>query len=70
MPLPKLETRGGNPLPFSHAADFAHPFGAIEVGEHQDEEQFGAGSGAESVEAFSESALHLRQRRHGPKVWG
>ena len=33
--------------------------GAVEAGEHQDVEQFGAGSGAEGVQAFLESALEL-----------
>jgi hypothetical protein len=31
--------------------------GAVEVREHQDVEQFGAGSGTEGVETLSESAL-------------
>ena len=38
VPLPKLETRGGNPLPFSHTAYIAGSLGAFEVGEHQDAE--------------------------------
>ena len=33
--------------------------GSLEVGEHQDLEQLGAGSGAERIQAFSESALNL-----------
>jgi hypothetical protein len=37
----------------------ADPVGAFEVGEHQNVEQLGAGSGAKSVETSSESALEL-----------
>jgi hypothetical protein len=33
--------------------------GALEVGKHQDVEKFGAGSGAERVEALLESALEF-----------
>ena len=38
VPLPKLETRGGNPFPFSHTAYMAGSLGSLEVGEHQDVE--------------------------------
>jgi hypothetical protein len=33
--------------------------GSLEVGQHEDVEQFGAGSRAEGVEALSEAALKL-----------
>jgi hypothetical protein len=35
------------------APELANPIGAIEVGEHQDLEQLGAGSGAKHIEALS-----------------
>jgi hypothetical protein len=41
------------------APELADPVGSLEVGEHQDVEQLGAGSRAERVETFSESALQL-----------
>jgi hypothetical protein len=37
----------------------ADHIGAVEVGEHEDVEQFGAGSGAEGVKALAEWALQL-----------
>jgi hypothetical protein len=55
----KLETRGGNPLPFSRTAYIAGSLGAVEVGEHQDAEQLGAGCRAERVEALAEPALQF-----------
>jgi len=39
----------------------------LEVGEHQDVEQLGAGSGAEGVEAFTELTLDLLQVREGER---
>jgi hypothetical protein len=47
VPLPKLETRGGNPLPFSHTAHIAGSARRVEVRQHQDVEQFGAGGSAD-----------------------
>jgi hypothetical protein len=53
------------------AAELADPLGALEVGEHEDVEQFGARSRAERVQARSEAALELavwfvaRVRRRG-----
>ena len=41
------------------APELADPVGPLEVGEHQDVEQFGAGSGTEGVQALSESALEF-----------
>jgi hypothetical protein len=41
------------------APELADPVGPLEVGQHQDVEQFGAACGAERVEALSESALAL-----------
>ena len=41
------------------APELADPVGSLEVGEHQDVEQLGAGSGTERVEALPESALEL-----------
>jgi hypothetical protein len=37
----------------------ADPVGSLEVGEHQDVEQLGAGNGTESVQALPEAALKL-----------
>ena len=37
----------------------ADPLGALEVGEHQDVEQLGAGSRTEHIEALPEAALEL-----------
>ena len=37
----------------------ADPVGAFEVGEHQNVEQLGAGSGTEGVQALTERLLHL-----------
>ena len=45
----------------SGAPELADPGGPIEVGEHEDVEQFGAGSRAERVQAVPESALDLGQ---------
>jgi hypothetical protein len=59
--LPKLETRGGNPFPFSHTAYIAGSLGAFEVGQHQDVEQLSAGSRTEGVEAFTELSLDVLQ---------
>ena len=39
------------------APELADPVGSLEVGEHQDMEQLGAGSGTEGVQALSEPAL-------------
>ncbi len=39
--------------------ELADPVGAVEVGEHQDVEQLGAGGGSEGVEAFTELTLDL-----------
>ena len=61
MPLPKLETRGGNPFRFSHIAYIAGSLGAFEVGQHQDVEQLGPGSRTEGVEAFTELSLDVLQ---------
>ena len=44
--------------------ELADPVGPLEVGEHQDVEQFGAGSGAEGVQALPESALELAWSHH------
>ena len=45
------------------APELADPVGSLEVGEHEDVEEFGAGSRTEGVEARSEAALDLGQRR-------
>jgi hypothetical protein len=39
------------------APELTDPVGALEVGEHEDVEQLGAGSGAEGVEALAQPAL-------------
>ena len=41
------------------SARLSDPVGTLEVGQHQDLEQLGAGSGAEGVEALPESAFEL-----------
>jgi hypothetical protein len=41
------------------APELSDSIGSLEVGERQDAEQFGAGSGAEGVEAFPELAFEL-----------
>ena len=41
------------------APELADPVGPLEVGEHQDVEQLGAGSRPEGVQAFTESAFEL-----------
>jgi hypothetical protein len=41
------------------APELSDPVGSLEVGEHQDVEQLGAGSGTEGVEARSGSAFEL-----------
>jgi hypothetical protein len=41
------------------APELADPVGPVEVGEHQNVEQLGAGSGTELVEACSQPALKL-----------
>ena len=44
---------------FQSGRSRANPVGSLEVGEHQDVEQLGAGGGAEGVETGSESGLEL-----------
>jgi hypothetical protein len=39
------------------APELADPLGTLKVGEHEDVEQFGAGSRAECVEALTKLAL-------------
>jgi hypothetical protein len=39
------------------APELTDPVGSLEVGEHEDVEEFGAGSGTERVEALPEPAL-------------
>ena len=39
--------------------ELADPVGPLEVEQHQDVEEFGAGSGAERVQAFLQPALEL-----------
>jgi hypothetical protein len=41
------------------------PLGTLEVGEHEDVEQFGAGSGAESVEPIAQDSLDPLQVHEG-----
>jgi hypothetical protein len=41
------------------APELSDPVGSLEVGEHKDVEQLGAGSGAEGVEAFPESSFEV-----------
>jgi hypothetical protein len=36
-----------------------HHLGSLEVGEHEDVKQLGAGSGAEGIEPFPKSALEF-----------
>jgi len=52
------------------APNLADPLGPFEVGEHEDVEEFGAGSGAERVEAISESALMLTGTASGIRPRG
>ena len=44
---------------FGFPPELADPVGPIEVGQHQDVEQLGAGSRTEGVETISKSALEL-----------
>jgi len=57
---------------FRVAPELGDPVGSLEVGEHQDVEQLGAGSRAEGVQAFSKSALKIvgshGRRLRGPTV--
>ena len=41
------------------APELADPVGPLEVGEHQDVEELGAGSGAESVEPLAQDSFEL-----------
>jgi hypothetical protein len=41
------------------APELSDAVGALEVGQHQDVEEFGAGSGTEGVQALPKSALQL-----------
>jgi hypothetical protein len=41
------------------APELSDPVGSLEVGQHEDAEQLGAGSGAEGVQALPESAFEL-----------
>ena len=47
------------------APELADPVGPLEVGQHQDVEQLGAGSGAERVEALAELPLDVLQVHEG-----
>ena len=51
------QTRSALCARVSRSPEIADPVGALEVGKHEDVEEFGAGSGAESVQAVPESAL-------------
>ena len=55
----------GEGAAFRVAPELTDPVGPFEVGEHQDVEQLGAGSGAECVEAFTEPSFDLL---HGHEV--
>jgi hypothetical protein len=44
------------------APELSDPVGSLEVGEHEDVEQLGAGSRTERVQAFSDSALQFVDR--------
>jgi len=46
------------------APELADPVGPLAAGEHEDVEQFGAGSGTEGVQPLAERPLDLGQRRH------
>ena len=48
------------------APELSDPVGSLEVGKHEDVEQFGAGSGTEGVEARLESVLQF-VRSHSRK---
>jgi hypothetical protein len=50
------------------APELADPVGPLEVGEHQDVEQLGAGSGAEGVQAFPEPALVFGKAEHAERA--
>ena len=41
------------------ASEFSDPVGSVEVGQHEDVEQLGAGSRPEGVQTFPESAFEL-----------
>ena len=49
------------------AAELSDPVGSLEVGEHQDVEQLGAGSGTEGVEALSKATLNVLQVHEGER---
>jgi hypothetical protein len=44
---------------FGFPQELADPVGSLEVGEHQDVQEFGTGSRTEGVEALTEFALDL-----------
>jgi hypothetical protein len=80
VPLPQHPDQHGPKRPILLAVDqqlgegprlrvppeLSDPVGALEVGEHEDVEQFGAGSGTEGVEARLESVLQF-VRSHSRK---
>jgi hypothetical protein len=41
------------------APELTYPVGSVEVGKHQDVEEFGTGSGTERVQAFAAPSLDL-----------
>jgi hypothetical protein len=49
----------GEGATFRIAPELSDPVGSLEVGEHQDVEKLGAGSGAESAEPLPEAAFEL-----------
>jgi hypothetical protein len=51
----------------SAKARLSDPVGSVEVGEHEDVEQLGAGSGAKRIETISDSALEII-RTHGRRL--
>jgi hypothetical protein len=46
---------------FGFPPELSDPVGAVEVGQHQDVEQLGTGSGAEGVEPLTELSFELLQ---------
>jgi hypothetical protein len=54
---PRSDHEVGEGAALQVTPELADPLGALEVGEHQDVEQFGAESGTECVEALTQLAL-------------
>jgi hypothetical protein len=64
---PRIRSAARQVATLGVAPELSDPIDPIEVGEHQDVEEFGAGSRTEGVQAFAEAAFKFFGS-HGPSL--